>query len=56
MESRSPSRRPVDTFGCLNFSAQPPQPIVRGRGFVTIYEGDRIVWQGHEEDVPDEHR
>lgn len=46
----------VDTFGCLNFSAKPPAPITRGRGFVTVYEGDRIVWQGHEEDLPDEHR
>lgn len=46
----------VDTFGCLNFSARPSAPIVRGRGFVTIYEGDQIVWQGHEEDVPEEHR
>ncbi|EQB31356.1 hypothetical protein M529_15075 [Sphingobium ummariense RL-3] len=45
-----------DTFGCLNFSAQPPAPIARGRGFVTVYEGDQIVWQGHEEDLPEEHR
>lgn len=46
----------VDTFGCLNFSAKPPAPIERGRGFVTIYQGDTIVWQGHEEDLPDEYR
>lgn len=46
----------VDTFGCLNFSAKPPAPIERGRGFVTVYQGDTIVWQGHEEDLPDEHR
>ncbi|MDR6849970.1 MAG: hypothetical protein WCS75_00150 [Sphingomonas sp.] len=45
-----------DTFGCLNFSAKPPPPITPGRGFVTVYEGDRIVWQGHEEDLPEEHR
>ncbi|MDE2563337.1 MAG: hypothetical protein KGL48_13930 [Sphingomonadales bacterium] len=46
----------VDTFGCLNFSAKPPAPIDRGRGFVTVYQGNTIVWQGHEEDLPDEHR
>jgi len=46
----------VDTFGCLNFLAKPPAPIMRGRGFVTIYEGDRIVWQGHEEDMPEAYR
>jgi len=46
----------VDTFGCLNFSTQPPAPIARGRGFVTVYEGDRIVGQEHEEDLPEEHR
>jgi len=46
----------TDTFGCLNFSAKPPPLIPRGRGFVTIYEGDRIVWQGHEENLPDEYR
>jgi len=46
----------TDTFGCLNFSAKPPVPIARGRGFVTVYEGDRIVWQGHEEDLPDAYR
>ncbi|WP_145200332.1 hypothetical protein [Sphingobium sp. B2] len=45
----------TDTFGCLNFLAKPPVPITRGRGFVTIYDGDRIVWQGHEEDIPEEH-
>lgn len=46
----------VDTFGCLNFSAKPLPPVQRGRGFVTVYEGDRIVWQGHEEDVPEQYR
>jgi len=46
----------TDTFGCLNFSAKPPVPIARGHGFVTVYEGDRIVWQGHEEDLPDTYR
>ncbi len=46
----------TDTFGCLNFLGKPPAPIVQGRGFVTIYEGDRVVWQGHEEDVPEQYR
>ena len=46
----------ADTFGCLNFLAKPPVPIARGRAFVTIYDGDRIVWKGHEEDLPEEYR
>lgn len=46
----------VDTFGCLNFSAKLHEPAVGGRGFVTIYQGDRVIWQGHEEEVPDEYR
>lgn len=46
----------VDTFGCLNFYAKPPPPITHGRGFVTIYDGDRIVWKGHEVDVPEAYR
>lgn len=46
----------TDTFGCHNFSAKPAPPIQRGRSFVTIYEDDRIVWRGHEEDVPDAYR
>ena len=46
----------VDTFGCLNFSAKPRPPIPPGRGFVRIYEGDNVVWQGREEDLPDEYR
>lgn len=46
----------VDTFRCLNFHAKPPAPVTPGRGFVTIYEGDHVVWQGHEEDMPEEHQ
>ena len=46
----------TDTFGCLNFSAKPREPIPRGRGFVTIYAGDRVIWKGWEEDLPDEYR
>lgn len=46
----------VGTFGCVNFSAKPPTPITRGRGYITVYEGDRIVWQGHEENLPEAYR
>ncbi|EQB11316.1 hypothetical protein [Sphingobium lactosutens] len=46
----------TDTFGCLNFSAKPREPLTRGHGFVRIYEGDHIVWQGWEKDLPDEYR
>lgn len=46
----------TDTFNCLNFWARPPAPSPRGIGFVTIYEGDRIVWQGDERDLPDAYR
>ena len=46
----------ADTFGCINFLARPSDPVPCGRGFVTIYVGDRIVWQGSEEDMPEEHR
>lgn len=48
----------VAEFSCLNFEARPlpPVEIPRRGGFVTIYEGDRIVWKGNEEDVPEEYR
>lgn len=46
----------TDTFSCLNFSAKPPAPIRRGRGYVTVYSGDAILWSGHEEDLPEEFR
>ncbi len=46
----------VDTFGCLNFARKPPAPVQRGRGFVAIYAGDHIVWQGSEENLPEEYR
>ena len=46
----------TDTFGCHNFSAKPPPQPARAHDFVMIYEGDRIVWQGREEDVPDAYR
>lgn len=39
-------------FGCINFEPKLEQPRPRGGGFVTIYEGGRVVWQGPEEAVP----
>lgn len=39
-------------FGCRNFEASPPKPMTKGGGFVTIWEGGRVVWQGREEDTP----
>lgn len=48
----------VAEFSCLNFAARPlpPRDMPRRGGFVTIYEGDRIVWQGAEEDLPEDYR
>lgn len=45
-------------FSCLNFAAKPLPPVAMPRrgGFVTIYEGDKIVWRGTEEDMPAEYR
>ncbi|MEN3213963.1 hypothetical protein PUR23_28675 [Methylorubrum populi] len=39
-------------FGCGNFEAVPPPPMPKGGGFVTIWQGGRIVWEGHEEAIP----
>jgi len=48
----------VAEFSCLNFEAtpRPPIEIPRRGGFVTVWEGDRIAWQGVEEDMPEEYR
>ena len=46
----------TDTFSCLNFSAKSPEPAKRGRGFVTVYSGDAILWSGNEDDLPEEFR
>lgn len=43
-------------FTCLNFQAYAVTPITAHDGMVTVYEGDRIIWQGNQEDVPDEYR
>jgi hypothetical protein len=42
---------------CYNFEPdQRPKPSQDRRGFVTIYEGNRIVWQGTEGHEPAEYR
>lgn len=42
---------------CFNFEEDTrPKPAHDRRGFVTIYEGDRIVWQGTEGDEPAKYR
>ncbi|OHT20097.1 hypothetical protein [Edaphosphingomonas haloaromaticamans] len=48
----------VAEFSCLNFAARPLLPVEKPRrsGFVTIYEGDKIVWRGNAEDLPEEYR
>lgn len=43
-------------FTCLNFQAFAPMSVPSGDGMVTVYEGDRIVWQGQEVDMPDRYR
>lgn len=44
----------VEEFSCLNFEAKSPAPRPKGGGWVTIWSGNRILWQGREEDAPDE--
>ncbi len=42
---------------CFNYEARPIAPYApTGRGFVTIYEAGRIVWQGTEGDEPAQYR
>lgn len=42
---------------CFNFAEQQaPAPSDHRRGFVTIYEAGRIVWQGMEGDEPAQYR
>ena len=44
-------------FACLNYEADTrPKPAVDRRGFVTIWEGDRIAWQGIEGNEPAQYR
>ncbi|GAA0737118.1 MULTISPECIES: hypothetical protein [Sphingomonas] len=43
---------------CYNFEAK-PEPAYEsryGQAFVTIYENDRVVWQGREGEEPAEYR
>jgi len=37
---------------CFNFAEGPPKKPRRGAAFVTIYEGNRVVWQGREGEEP----
>lgn len=39
-------------FGCRNFEAVPLPPMAKGGGFVTIWQNDRVVWQGREKEIP----
>ena len=39
-------------FSCRNFEPAPPKPRAEGGGFVTIWDGDRIVWKGTEGEIP----
>lgn len=39
-------------FGCRNFEAKPLPRHPAGGGFVTIWQGNRILWQGPEEKIP----
>ncbi len=43
-------------FSCLNFEAIEQLQTIPGDGLVTICEGDQILWQGQEEDLPDKYR
>jgi hypothetical protein len=42
----------VGEFGCRNFQAAPLAPMPKGGGYVTIWQGGRIVWEGAEEAIP----
>lgn len=39
-------------FSRRNFEPAPPKPPSKGGGFVTIWEGDRILWKGPEDEIP----
>ncbi|MFD1960525.1 hypothetical protein ACFSHP_18825 [Novosphingobium panipatense] len=39
-----------------NFERKPDPEPERGRGFVTIWQGDKIAWQGREGEEPAEFR
>lgn len=43
-------------FTCLNFQADAAMSVPAHDGMVTVYEGERIIWQGNQEDLPDEYR
>lgn len=39
-------------FGCTNFDAKAIPPRPPGGGYVTIWSGNRVLWEGPEEKVP----
>ena len=39
-------------FSCRNFEPAPPKPPSKRGGFVTIWDGDRILWKGPEDEIP----
>lgn len=42
---------------CFNYEPKPPPlPDTRGRGFVTIWQGEKILWSGTEGEEPAEFR
>jgi len=43
-------------FSCLNFDEKPRPERPSAGGFVTIHEGEQLVWSGNEEDLPDRYR
>ena len=43
-------------FSCFNFEMIEPLQTTPDNGTIIIYEGDQILWQGREEDLPDEYR
>ena len=42
----------VGEFGGRNFEAAPLPPMAKGGGLITIWQNDRVVWQGREEEIP----
>ena len=39
-------------LSCRNFKPAPAKPPPKGGGFVTIWVGDRVLWQGPEDEIP----
>lgn len=51
--SRNPAfSSTAGNFSCRNFEPAAPKPAPKGSGFVTIWRGNRILWQGPEDEMP----